>query len=195
MEQKSKLTGKDLVNVGIYTAIYFVVVMIVAFTGFIPIFIPLLTVLCPIFGGIPFMLFLSKTKKFGMVSIMATLIGVLMFVGGMGVYVIGVSIVAGVVADLIFKSGDYSSSKKSVLGHGVFCIWVFGNMMPFYVNREAYFETLLSGYGQEYVDALNALMPMWMAPVLLVSCFVFGIVGGLLGRKVCKKHFVRAGIV
>lgn len=33
-----KLQGKDLINVGIFTAIYFVVFMAVAMLGFIPIF-------------------------------------------------------------------------------------------------------------------------------------------------------------
>ena len=37
-----KLQGKDLINVGIFTAIYFVVFMAVAMLGFIPIFLPLL---------------------------------------------------------------------------------------------------------------------------------------------------------
>lgn len=35
----------------------------VAMLGLIPIFLPLLSVLVPILGGIPFMLFLTKVKK------------------------------------------------------------------------------------------------------------------------------------
>ena len=34
----NKLQGKDLINVGIFTAIYFVVMMAIAMLGFIPIF-------------------------------------------------------------------------------------------------------------------------------------------------------------
>ncbi len=44
-EKNNKLTGKDLVTVGIYTALYFVVGMGAGFLGFFPIFIPLLTVI------------------------------------------------------------------------------------------------------------------------------------------------------
>lgn len=75
----TKLTGKDLVTVGIYTAIYFVSMMIVGFLGFIP----LLAVLVPFLGGIPFMLFLSKTNKFGMIILFSTIIVFLMFATGM----------------------------------------------------------------------------------------------------------------
>ena len=35
---------------------------------------------------------------------------------------------------------------------------------------------------------------MWIAPILLVACFVFGLVGGVIGKAICKKHFQRAGI-
>ena len=66
-----KLDGKDLINVGVFTAIYFVIIFTVAMLGMIPVFLVLLSVLVPIVGGIIFELFLTKVKKFGMVWIMA----------------------------------------------------------------------------------------------------------------------------
>ena len=53
----------------------------------------------------------------------------------------------------------------------------------------------LTDAGQAYIDAVQKLMPLWMAPVLLIACFVCGILGGLLGRALLKKHFEKAGIV
>ena len=72
MKTDNKLKGRDLINVGIYGAIYFVILFAVAMLGMIPIFLPLLSVLVPILGGIPFMLFLTRAKKFGMITIMET---------------------------------------------------------------------------------------------------------------------------
>ena len=43
--------------------------------GFIPIFIPLISVIVPLVGGIPMMLFFSKIKKFGMLTICGLLLG------------------------------------------------------------------------------------------------------------------------
>lgn len=63
--KNEKLKGKDLINVGIFSAIYFVIVMAIAMTGFIPVMLPLLAVFVPVLGGIPFMLFLTKVKKPG----------------------------------------------------------------------------------------------------------------------------------
>ena len=38
-------------------------------------------------------------------------------------------------------------------------------------------------------------MPDWILPFLVIGAFVAGILGGLIGRKIFKKHFERAGIV
>ena len=58
--EKNKLQAKDLINVGIFTAIYFVLFFAGMMLGYIPIFIPLLGLVCPIICGIPFMLYLTK---------------------------------------------------------------------------------------------------------------------------------------
>lgn len=192
---KQRIQAKDLINVGIFTAIMFVVCMGVAMLGYIPIFIPLLSVLVPLVGGIPFMLFLTKVKKFGMVTIMSILIGILIGLMGMGVWVIVVAPVSGILADLIFKSGGYASAKKSILGYGVFSVWVIGNFIPIVVTRNNYFDMLVSGYGREYAETLMGYIPDWSLIPLLGACFVFGLLGALLGRALLKKHFVRAGIV
>lgn len=192
---KQRIQAKDLINVGIFTAIMFVVCMGVAMLGYIPIFIPLLSVLVPLVGGIPFMLFLTKVKKFGMVTIMSILIGILIGLMGMGVWVIVVAPVSGILADIIFKSGGYASAKKSILGYGVFSVWVIGNFIPIVVTRNNYFDMLVSGYGREYAETLMGYIPDWSLIPLLGACFVFGLLGALLGRALLKKHFVRAGIV
>lgn len=191
----NKLQGKDLVNIGIFTAIYFVVIMIAASLGYIPIFIPLLSVIVPLVGGIPMMLFYSKIKKFGMITIIGFLVGLLMLVAGMGYWSIITGLVFGLIADLLLKKGEYRSSKLAILSYGVFSMWVIGNFIPIIVTRASYYEYLLSGFSKEYADSLMSYMPNWILPVLLIASFVFGILGAFLGKKMFKKHFKRAGIV
>ena len=103
MELKSnKLQAKDLINVGIFTAIYFVIFFAGMMLGYIPIFIPLLGLVCPILCGIPFMLYLTKVKKFGMVSLTGIILGLLNLIMGSGVLV------------LIFGNGyDHSPYDKN----------------------------------------------------------------------------------
>ena len=168
MKTDNKLKGRDLINVGIYGAIYFVILFAVAMLGMIPIFLPLLSVLVPILGGIPFMLFLTKVKKPGMIFIMAMIMGILMLLTGMGSWPLLTCAIAGLLAEICFKSGLFT-------------------------DYEGYFAQR-ADYGQAYIDAVQKLMPLWMAPVLLIACFVCGLLGGLLGRALLKKHFEKAGL-
>lgn len=191
-----KLKGKDLINVGIYSAIYFVIMMIVAMLGVVPVLYPTLVVFVPLIGGIPFMLFLTKVKKFGMIWIMSILMGILMVVCGMGYYALIVGVVTGLLAEFVFKSGKYNNTGKAILTCGVFGLWVWGNYLQLFIDREAFFSSpTRQGLGEDFINTINTLLPAWMCPVMLVICLVCGILGGLLGKKLLKKHFSKAGIV
>lgn len=192
--QSNKLTGKDLINVGIYSAIYFVIVFLIAMLGMVPILYPMLVVFCPIIGGIPFMLFLTKVKKPGMIFIMSILMGLLMLISGMGIYPLIVSVFSGLLSEVIYRKGNYSSAKMAVLTNGTFSLWVWACFLLLFLNRDSYMASRAESVGQEYVDALNKLTPGWLCPVLLIVCFICGIIGGLIGKKMMYKHFEKAGI-
>ena len=138
---------------------------------------------------------LYKIKKFGMLTICGVLLGIIMLLTGMGYWCIPTGLIFGLISDFMMKACDYKNAKREVLIHGVFSMWVIGAFIPIVVTRDAYYQSLLPGYGQEYADTLMAYMPDWILPVLLVAAFVSGLVGGLIGRKIFKKHFERAGIV
>ena len=193
---KQKLHAKDFITVGVFTAIMFVVTMAIAMLGFIPVFIPLLSVLVPIISGIPFMLFATKSQKFGMVTLMGVLLGIIMGMMGHGVFAFIAGPLCGLAADLIMKSGNYKSSKKDAVACGVFFLTIIGNYIPIILSREAYRTQLIeTGYGQEYADALTKLVPDWSLIPLAVAAFVSGLIGAYIGKAMLKKHFKRAGIV
>ena len=108
----NKLQGKDLINIGIFTAIYFIVIFAAASIGFIPIFIPLISVVVPLVGGIPMMLFFSKIKKFGMLTICGVLLGIIMLLTGMGWWCIPTGLIFGLISDFMMKACDYRSALK-----------------------------------------------------------------------------------
>lgn len=193
MKNENKLKGRDLINIGVFGAIYFVILFAVAMLGMIPIFLPLLSVLVPIVGGIPFMLFLTKVKKIGMIFIMAMIMGILMLLTGMGPWPLLTCAIAGGLAEISLNRGKYKSIKRAILSCGLFSMWIFGNYLPLFTDYEGYFAQR-ADYGQAYIDAVSKLMPIWMAPILLIDCFVCGILGGFLGQTLLKKHFQKAGI-
>lgn len=194
MKNETKLKGKDLINIGIYGAIYCVLMTAIAMLGYIPIMMPMLAVLCPLICGVPMMLFYTKVKKYGMISIMGIIVGAFLWLTGMGPWPCAFGFLCGPLADWIAKQGEYKSAAKTAISYGVFNVILFANYLPLYLDPIGYFSTR-QDFGQEYVDTLSGIMQPWTAPVILVLCFVFGILGAALGKKLLKKHFVKAGIV
>ena len=194
MDKEKKLNAKDLINVGIFTAIYFVAFFVTGMTGYIPVMMVLLPFLLGIVGGIPFMLYLTRVTKFGMVTITGIIVALLMFATGHGWPVIAIGLPVAVIADLIFKSGGYKKWSRILFGYSVFSLWSFGALLPMWIMRDAYFAQMREGYGDEYTDTLMSLMSGWMLVILVVLAIVGAVAGAFLGRAVLKKHFQKAGI-
>ena len=192
----NKLKAKDFITVGIFTAIIFVVEFACGMLGFIhPFIVASYVVMIPLVGAIPMMLFYTKVNKFGMITIMSILIAIIMFVTGMGFLGAPLIIIAGVVADLIAKSGAYKSFKKTMLSYGVFCFWICANYFPVIVTADSYRQDLLDGgYTAEYCDSLFRAINSKTIAVLLILCLIFGFLGAFLGKAVVRKHFEKAGI-
>ncbi len=193
----NKLKAKDFITVGIFTAIILVVEFACGMLGYIhPFIVASYVIMIPLVGAIPMMLFYTKVQKFGMITIMSILIAILMFVLGMGFLGAPLIIIAGVIADLIAKSGKYKSFKKTMISYGVFCLWICANYFPVIVTAESYRQDLIDeGYSAEYCNNLFLAINYKTIGILLILCFVFGCLGALIGKAVVKKHFEKAGIV
>jgi energy-coupling factor transport system substrate-specific component len=190
----NKLQVKDLINVGIFTALYFVCFFATGMLGYIPIFMVLIPVICPLVAGIPFMLYLAKVKKFGMITSTGTILGLFMFLIGHPWPVLVTGILFGLLGDLSLKIGKYSNIKSMFVGYIVFSEWILGALAPLFFMRDSYFATIREGYGDTYADTLMSLTPIWMFFVMAVMVIIGALIGSLLGKATLKKHFKRAGI-
>ncbi len=191
----NKLQVKDFIAVGLFAAVYYVVFFATMMLGYIPVLIVVLTLFTGITGGIPYMLFLTRVKKFGMVTLFGLVCGILTLLIGSGIYPFLTAVIFGIVADIILKSGGYGGSKHAIGAYSVFCLWTMGfTVNIFLVSNQAYMDSIKSAYGEEYVSALMNLMPGWMLWVGLAVTLAGGFLGGILGKKVLRKHFEKAGI-
>ena len=189
-----KLSVKDLVTVGVFTVVYFIVFFASAMTGMVPIMAVFYPVLIAAIAGIPCVLFFTKVEHFGMITIMSTLTGLLICLMGYGYYGIFTGIILGLVADLVMKSGNYKSFSKMVIGYAIFSVWVMGTQLPMFLSVKSYAEPFRDSQGDAFVDSLEALVSWNMCAVVLVATVVAAVLGAFLGKVVLKKHFVRAGI-
>lgn len=192
-----KLEARDFITVGIFTAIVWIVQMIIMFCGYIsPFVVAGYSVLIPIFTGIPMMLYFCRIEKFGMLTITSIIFAILLFVFGMGLLGAPICIASGLLADLIAKSGNYKSRTKTILANGVWNLWVSASYLPLVLTADEYAQSLLDGgYEDGFVKQLFTLVTPKTYPVIILLCFVCGIIGALIGRVVVRKNFEKAGIV
>lgn len=191
----SKMNVRDLVTIGIFSAVYFILFFICCWTSVVPIMMIGYPVLSAFVTGIPMILFFTKVKKFGMITIFVLLQGIINTAMGYGVQSVIVALIVGVIADLIMRAGKYQSWKLLLIAYVVFSEWVVGTMMPMFILKEAYLEPYRATQGDAYVEQGAQLLSNWMIPVVIIAIAVAAVFGAMLGHAVLKKHFKRAGIV
>lgn len=80
----SKIGAKDLITLGIFTVIYFVIGAALSLLVSIPIMVPFFPAVWALINGTVFMLYTTKVEKFGLVTLMGVLTGLLVGLTGMG---------------------------------------------------------------------------------------------------------------
>lgn len=194
IDQKRGIGVRDLVTCAIFTVIYFIVFFACGMTGLIPIMAFLFPLPLALVSGISQMLFYTKVRSFGMVTIMGALLGLISFLMGYGPIGLCFGIVCGLIADLILRAGGYKSLKCSVASHCVFSLWVIGTMLPMWILGQAYFEPYRVSQGDAFVNESLAYLSGGMLVIVVVGIIVCALIGAAIGTKVLRKHFERAGI-
>ena len=189
------LEPKDLITVGIFTALYFVVFFGFGMLGFFgPAVHAVGIVLGSLANGIVFALYVTRIRKPGMVFRTAIVSSLLMVLTGHAWTTLITAAVFSVLAEVVLARGHYRSARASIIAYGVFSLWVAGPILPLYLQHDAYIANIGEQMGEDYARAWDTLFsPTFMAG-LLVAVFLASCLGGLLGQKMLRKHFVRAGI-
>lgn len=196
IEEKS-LTVKDLVTTGIFSALFFLATMVGG--GFF-VSNPVLTFIFPLavalFTGPVYLLLMAKVPKHGPIIILGVLMGLLMFVTGMYWIWSVAYVVLAIVADIISGIGKFKNMKLNILGFMVFSLNPIGSYMMLWINQNKYIDYLISkGTQQEYMNTMINTVKDWMLPAMIVGTLLCAFLSALLGRKLLKKQFEKAGIV
>ena len=126
----ARLNGKDLLNVGIFTAVYFVLnLLVAAVLGLIPAISMLVPFVSSFILGIPMMLYFMKIKKFGMVLITYIVYGVLLALAGVGIYTLVLGIIFALIAELLLRLGKYQKPNLAILAFAIASIGANGNVL------------------------------------------------------------------
>lgn len=195
--KKDALNGKDLMTVGIFTAVYFILNLIIAVAlGLIPMVSTMIPFVSALILGIPMMLYFTKIKKFGMILITFIIYGIFLALAGVGVYTLIFGTIGALFAELIIRSGKYQSANKTILAYAVASIGANANVLQMAFASQEYLERTAATYGAEYTQMISRLYSdWWYLPVILISAFIGGLLGGYFGKAVLKKHFLKSGLV
>lgn len=194
----NKLTVPDLISVGVFTALYFVLVTVATFTcallpGVGNIVLPALAALI---SGSVYMLLAAKLQKFGGITIMGLVMGLFFFVSGHFVLSFAANIVCGLLADLIAARDKFRSKKLLLVSYVVFSYGLTGPILPLWFMKGAYIANLTArGKDAAYIDTLFAPINNGSFVAAMAAILVCAVLGGLFGQRMMKKHFEKAGIV
>ena len=195
---ENKLQSRDFISIGVFTLIYAAVTFVVGgVSQMTPVTFPLMPAAVALFTGPIFMLYTAKTPKRGALTIMGVIIGILSFASGMFWMMAVFYAVFGVLADLICASGKFKSFKRNLLGYCVFALPPMGGHVPMAILPEQ-FDAFMAEEGDfsafsGVIDAIGA--NWWALPLMAAITVLCAVISGMIGRKLLRKHFERAGIV
>ena len=164
------LSIPDLITIGVFTAIYFVLVAVctfasaIIFAGFGSILLP---ALCALVAGCVYMLLVSRLGKFGGITVMGLVMGLFFLVSGHFVLAFLANIVCAVAADLIAAAGKYRSKIGILISYVVFSYGLTGPILPLWFMKDAYVASLeAKGKDAAYIDGVFAQVntgSFWLA--------------------------------
>lgn len=195
-ENRKGLTVKDLVTIGIFTALLFIT-MLIGGIVFAP--NPVLTFYQPLgsalLGGPVLMLLIARVPKRGSIAIPGILIGIVWFATGMHWAMDIGYILGGILGDLIAGGKQYKSKALNIIAYICISLGATGSYICFFVDRENWCSYMLEGgTAASYIETMNATAANWMLAVILLGTIVIAALSGFVGMKLLKKQFEKAGI-
>lgn len=194
--KKQKLTVKELITVGIFSAIIFICI---ALSGGPFAMFPALTFYYPVGGsllvGPVYLLLIAKVPKSGPIFIVGLLMAIFCYVTGMHIGMTVGYLVGSALADLVAWIGRYKSIKINILSYIVFCLGGTGSYIAYFINPQVWVSRMLEkGTPQEYLNTMAATVNRWILITMLAGTVLVALFSGFVGSKLLKKQFEKAGI-
>ena len=194
----TKLSGRDFINLGIFTVIFIILFMACIMVMSMKIYtLPFGVALGSFFAASAYMLLRAKAPKTGAIILFGILFGLVMFAMGSGWPILESVVVSSIIAELIARSGDYKGYAREVIGYCILMMGTaVGSYIPFLVMKDYYLK-LAEGnsINGEFMSRLVEFISGPYLMLALVTTIVTAILGTMLARAIFKKHLVKAGLI
>ncbi|MCR5233776.1 MAG: MptD family putative ECF transporter S component [Lachnospiraceae bacterium] len=191
-----KLSAKDLIVTGVFA----VLLLMAAMLGGGPFAtVPTLTFYFPIgaavLAGPIFMLFIAKVPKYGALAIVGAVMCILGTLTGMHWGMNFGFLICSIIASVIAGVGKFKKPVLNLIAYIVYCIGPMGTYFVFFFNRESWISFMLKkGTEQEYIDKMSEVASGGIMVIMVVGTLVVATLSGLLGLRLMRKQFIKAGI-
>ena len=199
IKKGNRLGSKDVISIGIFTAVYLVIYTTLGLTvGLIPIIGAFL--FCPLsnlFTGTVFMLIAVKVRKTGVFMIAGLAMAAFTLTSSNMFGVAGCAIAA-VIAEAIASRGNYAKAGMLVMAFAVYETLRYGSyLLPMFLNSEAYFVAAAERWGVEggALERYSKLFNWGGFAGLFTVTLVTALLGAWIGVKILSKHFRKAGLI
>lgn len=191
-----RFSARDLLNTALFAVLYVVIVFVIAMLGIISPAVMLLTLpLSAIAAGIPYMLFLTRVRHVGMVTLFGTVVALLLLMMGHPWQSTILTILLSILAELVLAAGRYRSRWSAIGTYVVFSAWFAGPWIPFLLDPVGYFQRpSMANMGEEYVQKFQQFVTVPALGAMILATLVCGFLGALLGTRLLRKHFRKAGL-
>lgn len=194
--EMEKLKIKDLVTIGVFTVIYFVLMFLSGMIGMVPILYLAYPAVAGIITGIVIMLFMAKVQKPWGLFILGLICSFIVIAMGNTYIILIHAVISMGIAEFVRKIGGYKSFKYNMLSFTIFNTWICGFLMQILLAKDKVIEVAETrGMGYDYIMKLIALLNFQNMIFVYIGAIVGGIIGAYIGKVFLKKHFEKAGII
>ena len=190
---KRKLTAKDAITAGALGAVCIAIRFVFMLVGGVSPYVWFAThFIDAILIGPVFMLMVAKVRKNGPFLLTSLVTGVVLVAATWMFPITG--LVGGLLCELCLRAGQFRQKGWLVLGFFCFNLGFIGDFLPLWFTKESYLEYAAQMMDAGYMATMEGLLTWPVFGIIVLSILVGSILGALLGMKLMRKHFVKAGL-
>ena len=193
MEESKKFQIKDLIITALMVLCSQLIYRVLSFMFVSPYTMLLVVPVWAIVGAITYFLVPAKTKNPWMILLFCVLTSL---IGFYPPYIIS-CIVGGVFAMFTAKIKGVLNYKGLTVGYMIFCVLAgFGGMyVPFLFYAEQIINSYKEMFGDKYLGMLNKIVSPITTVIMLIIIAICAFIGGIVSKKLLKKHFEKSGMI
>lgn len=191
----NKLQGKDLITIGIYTALYIVAIFVASVANITPLTFMFYPAISSLLGAVFYVMLAIKVQKFGAVIIWGIIVGLLYLVLGMALTFPFVMIGA-VIAQIILAKCNYKSMAATMISYILISVFSIGGYAQLFLFTDQYLEEAARrGLSEAFVNGLSSYSTIGFLVIMIVATAICALLGCLFSKKVLKKHLSKVGVL